>query len=297
MSKYSPGIAVIIPCFNEEERLPTDTIASFLKSEPGYHFVMVDDGSQDNTLEVFEQLRSDVGAEQVEIVALSENRGKAEATRLGMLHAIESGLCQKHGVAWVGYLDADLATPLSEMRELVRIGCENPHVQAVLGSRLQLSGRQIERTLMRRTVSRIFSVLTSMLFRLQIRDTQCGAKLFRKQAWLHHVCQRPFSDRWLFDVELLVRIRQVFGKRFSTVVYEYPLCRWRDESGSRLRLTDFAMAPVSLLKMATKYWVTSPAMLTEEFTSVTTVLQQDTVTLKAKLNSESEEKREERRAA
>lgn len=257
MKKKQPGIAVIVPCYNEEARLPVLAIARFLQSQPHYRFVMVDDGSEDDTLGRFEALQSAVNEIQVHIVALPRNCGKAEATRQGLLYALSADFAHGNGIEWLGYLDADLATPLSELQELVRIGCEDSEVQAVLGSRLQLAGRRIERNRGRWLVSRVFGLVTSSLFRLQIKDTQCGAKLFRNRAWLSQVCRQPFSDRWLFDVELLVRIRQVFGNQFFRVVFEYPLREWRDASGSRLKLSDFALAPIRLLKMAARYWLAS----------------------------------------
>ena len=166
------------------------------------------------------------------------------------MHACSDAYCNLRRIEWVGYLDADLATPLSEFKELVRIGANDQTLHAVLGSRLPLSGRRIERDWKRRIASRIFALATFTLFRLNIKDTQCGAKLFRRGPWLSSVCQQPFGDRWLFDVELLVRMRRVFGQEFGNKVFEQPLRQWHDENGSRLKLTDFAMAPYHLIKMA-----------------------------------------------
>ena len=90
MKKKQPGIAVIVPCYNEEARLPVLAIAHFLQSQPHYRFVMVDDGSEDDTLGRFEALQSAVNEIQVHIVALPRNCGKAEATRQGLLYALRT---------------------------------------------------------------------------------------------------------------------------------------------------------------------------------------------------------------
>ncbi|HBE71430.1 MAG TPA: family 2 glycosyl transferase [Planctomycetaceae bacterium] len=249
------NIAVVVPCYNEAHRFDRAAFVRFSRENPHCHFIFVNDGSQDGTSVVLESLREQVGDRQVTVLELAKNVGKAESTRYGMRYAHSVDYSVSRGIGYIGYLDADLATPFNELLAMHQVAKNNIAIQAIVGSRLQLSGRRIRRKTLRRFVGSVFTVLTHCLFRLGLRDTQCGAKLFRNQAWLGQVTAHPFHDRWLFDVELLARIRRVFGQEFRSVVYEYPLDQWVDAEGSRLKLKDFVLGPGRLVALAIRYAV------------------------------------------
>src|SRR5437867_4613875 len=100
------SVCLIVPCFNEAERLDFN---AFGRPPAGVTCLLVDDGSADATGELLQRHRSDV----LRVVQLPRNVGKAEAIRQGILHARTIGLLDD--AEWVGYWDADLATPLSEV--------------------------------------------------------------------------------------------------------------------------------------------------------------------------------------
>ena len=100
--------AVVVPCYNEAGRLRGEVFEAFAKSHPDLRFVMVNDGSTDDTLNLLRGLVAR-NADQFHVVDVQPNAGKAGAVRLGMLAAFEQGS------AYAGYWDADLATHLDEL--------------------------------------------------------------------------------------------------------------------------------------------------------------------------------------
>src|SRR5262245_30382363 len=102
---------VVVPCYNEEARLDHEAFRAFAQ-RPDVGLLFVDDGSTDGTFHVLERLCDSMNG-QAGILRLAENGGKAEAVRLGMKAALESG------ARITGYLDADLATPPGEMLRLL----------------------------------------------------------------------------------------------------------------------------------------------------------------------------------
>lgn len=244
--------AFVVPCYNEELRLPVHEFVSFLRAQPDCLLLFVNDGSRDQTQSVLESIAAKAGSTQVRLLHLEQNVGKAEAIRRGMLALLEAEP-GAHPLEFVGFLDADLATPLEEAQRLVQIARRRLEIDIVLGSRLQLRGHAVARSLKRKVLGRVFAMAASLTMGMGIRDTQCGAKLFRVRPWLDQVFANPFMDRWLFDIEILTRVQQLLGRAAEQAIYEYPLETWNEVGGSRLKAGDFLKAPWKLLRMAWRY--------------------------------------------
>lgn len=229
---------VVIPCYNEAYRLPTNEYKKYFNAVKNHdiRFLFVNDGSRDRTLDVLSVLR-DQYPEQVDVLDLQPNRGKAEAVRQGMLKVIASGRAQV-----TGFWDADLATPLPQIEDLLSVLASNPELELIFGSRVRLLGRDIQRKAVRHYLGRCFATVVSQLLRLPIYDSQCGAKLFRMNRDLRKVLARPFQSRWVFDVEILTRYLELHGgdvEQMRTRIYEYPLPKWTDVAGSKVHPIDF----------------------------------------------------------
>lgn len=235
---------VVIPCYNEARRLDLPRFASFALSQSDQQLFFVNDGSTDETGALIGRI-NELSAGKVLYQALPRNLGKAEAVRLGMLAAME------RSPKIVGFWDADLAAPLEEIATLRQVLEQHPHIQVVMGSRVALLGRNIERAFGRHLCGRVFATAASVVLQLPVYDTQCGAKLFRVSAEMQTLLQQPFLSRWIFDVEILARLGFIFGK--NDVVYEQPLQRWRDVAGSKLRPRHFLKAAQELLAIWKKY--------------------------------------------
>jgi len=207
--------------------------------------LFVNDGSEDDTLELLKRLSDDYsGAHYYD---LPQNGGKAEAVRQGMLYALSH-----YDFQYVGFLDADLAMPLSEISHFEIQMDEHPF-DIVTGLRLKRLGVDIERTRLRHFSGRCFASAASFVLNLPVYDTQCGAKLYRRNV-VEVLFSEPFITRWLFDVEILARYINKFGReKASKCIYECPIMQWIDVGGSKLKLKDFIKSPYELLKIMRKY--------------------------------------------
>jgi len=234
-------VAIVVPCYNEARRLDLAAFSTFLRQTPEVRLVFVNDGSRDDTLSVLSILQA-THPDQVEVLSLSRNSGKAEAVRQGLIYAAH-GDC-----TFLGYWDADLATPLDAINDFTRVANRYAEIEVVYGARLQLLGHRVHRTLPRRIISRICARLARIAVGLPIGDTQCGAKLLRNSPRLAQSLARPFSAGWLFDVELLSRIAETAaspGKAF----YEYPLPEWTEVPGSKVTGRAVRRAGLAMLRL------------------------------------------------
>jgi glycosyltransferase involved in cell wall biosynthesis len=188
---------------------------------------------------------------RVDILCCARNGGKAEAVRIGILHALDN-----FQPAIAGFWDADLATPLDSVRTLVQVLDQYPEIEMVFGARVKLLGRHVERRAVRHYLGRLFATLVSSTLRLPIYDSQCGAKLFRVRPETRKIFAERFLSKWVFDVEILARYLVMNGgdpKRLERSVYEYPLESWTDVAGSKVRAKDFFTALVDIVRIHYKY--------------------------------------------
>jgi glycosyltransferase involved in cell wall biosynthesis len=237
-------LAWVVPCFDEAARIDGPAFLSLVDESAPASLVFVDDGSRDETLAVLRGIAHERPA-QVEVVALPANQGKAEAVRQGLLHALVGGA----GI--VGYVDADLATPPRELRRLAALARAGD-CDVLMGSRVQLLGRTIERSHGRHYLGRIFATCASLSLGLPVYDTQCGAKLFRRTEALSSALELPFTSRWVFDVELLARLirpRPGIAAIATERIREEPLLTWTDVPGSKLRPAAALRSGLDLLRL------------------------------------------------
>lgn len=240
-------ICIVIPCYNEEKRFPLSEFSSFMEDEELYHFCFVNDGSNDQTLNVLNKVGK--GKEdKVLIVNQEKNQGKAEAVRIGIIKALE---WKKFDC--IGYFDADLSTPLQEINSLLIQMNKNPEYILSFGSRVSLLGTHIERKALRHYFSRFFSTFASMLLQLGIYDTQCGAKLMKAEL-ASKVFAKPFISPWLFDIEIFKRTVQAYGlDQAEKRMIEVPLQKWHDKGDSRIKLRHLLRIPLEFFKIYLKY--------------------------------------------
>lgn len=245
----SPTVRLVVPCFDEAGRLDLPAFRAALAAWPGLAFTFVDDGSRDGTRATLEAFARET-PDRVEVVALSENRGKGEAVRAGLRAAAA------HGADFGGWWDADLATPLDEVPRLVSALDARPGACLAMGARVQMLGTDIRRRAARHYAGRWIATRISRMLRVATYDTQCGAKVFRVAAMPPGLFDAPFVTRWLFDVEVLGRLlrrhRDGDGPPVETSVVEVPLRRWTDVPGSKVRGADFfrALAGVRRIRRA-----------------------------------------------
>jgi glycosyltransferase involved in cell wall biosynthesis len=236
-------VQIVVPCFNEAERLDGQAFLDYVRSQADVGILFVDDGSTDGTRRALEGLAAQ--DDGIGVHVLEQNSGKAEAVRQGVLRAFDAD------PEIVGYLDADLATPLDAVAEIRALLDADPEVLLAMGSRVKLLGRKIERSKARHYIGRVFATLASTMLGLSVYDTQCGAKLFRVTPVTREIFSEPFMTGWVFDVELMARLQKhADGER---VIREHPLRQWLDVAGSKVRFTDGLKAGWDLLRIGWRY--------------------------------------------
>lgn len=227
--------------------MPVDRFLEFL-GEHDIGFAFVDDGSTDNTIARIESIRAP-NEDRVSLVRSPANQGKAEAVRLGINSALQQD------PDFVGFWDADLATPLDAIPQFMAVFAERPDLDMVFGSRVKLLGRQVNRRAARHYLGRVFATVVSVMLRLPIYDTQCGAKIFRVGPRTRGLTAERFRTKWVFDVEMLARYIREVGSPESAAqhIYEFPLPRWEDVAGSKVKPTDFFTALKDVILIYWKY--------------------------------------------
>jgi glycosyltransferase involved in cell wall biosynthesis len=242
---------VVLPCYNEAARLDVRAFERFAEQSE-VNLLLVDDGSSDGTRAILNSL-AESHARNIRVHQLGRNVGKAEAVRTGLLEA-----CRASPVpTYVGFWDADLATPLEDIDAFWHLLDSRPDIEMVFGSRVNLLGRSVHRKLVRHYVGRVFATAAAFALGIGIYDTQCGAKLFRVSEGFIQRLKEPFIGGWIFDVEMVAReIRARRGTNLppaDQVIYEFPLSVWRDVSGSKIRASDWIRVGVSLGRIYFRY--------------------------------------------
>lgn len=228
----SVDLEIVIPAYNEAERLPRTLrrTVSFLERQPwSSGITVVDNGSADDTALVPRALRTD----RVMLRAIGCSRpGKGAAVRRGIAAS---------AARWVGYIDADLSTPVTTLADTVY------HLQrgaaAVVASR-HAPGAVLVRPqpVTRRLGGWLFRRLARPLV-AGVHDTQCGFKFFQREA-VQRALLDCRIDNFAFDVELLGRIQRSGGR-----IVELPVS-WTDDPSSSLRpVGDGLAAFVELLEL------------------------------------------------
>jgi glycosyltransferase involved in cell wall biosynthesis len=223
-----PKVSIIIPCFNEERRLKKEPLLQLLHVGADIALILVNDGSTDNTHLILEEIR-EASQQNVVVISYPENKGKAYAVFKGMEHALYN-----NNSAFIGYLDADLSTSLDEFLNLAKIA-QQEQADYAFGSRIKILNHFIYRSAVRHICGRIFTTIIDFRYQLSIYDTQCGAKLFTP-AIVKIITRTPFKTRWLFDVEIFLRIREA---NMTVKGLEVPLKKWTHYGNSKISLLSF----------------------------------------------------------
>jgi dolichyl-phosphate beta-glucosyltransferase len=153
---------------------------------------------------------------------------------------------------YIAYFDADLATPLSEINLMKSIVDNNQELIMVLCSRIKRLGASVNRNKKRHLLGRVFSTFASSILKLPVYDTQCGAKLIKAEI-VPFTFNTPFLTSWIFDVEILARIRNGRKDKVTKVLYEHPVTQWEDIGGSKLKFKHMLKVPLELFKIKQFY--------------------------------------------
>lgn len=215
-----------------------DKILAYLaKHKRSSEVVVVDDGSRDATAEVAEGFAK--LHKQVRVLRNPGNRGKGYSIRHGVREAAGE---------WILFTDADLSAPIEELEKLFR-AIEERGAQVAIGSRaLDRSLIGVHQSWFRENAGRLFNLLMRIIVGLPFWDTQCGFKLFRRDA-AQDAFGRGVIDGFGFDVEVLYIARKLGHK-----IVEVPV-RWDHADGTKLHMTgDSAKMFADLLRVRLNDW-------------------------------------------
>ncbi|XP_077596182.1 dolichyl-phosphate beta-glucosyltransferase [Stigmatopora nigra] len=227
----SVQLSVVVPAYNEELRLPVmlDEAMEYLESRRkrrasfSYEVIVVDDGSKDKTTQVASRYTERYGADKVRVLTLVKNRGKGGAVRMGALSSRGRLILMA---------DADGATKFADLEKVeegLRQLSPKPDNMAVsCGSRAHLEQDALaQRSVFRNFLMWGFHFLVWSLCVRGIRDTQCGFKIFTREAALR-IFSSLHVERWAFDVELLY-----MAQSLDIPVAEVAV-NWTEIEGSKL---------------------------------------------------------------
>lgn len=235
-------VSFVVPAYNEEKRLPKmlDETLEYLERrslDPGftYEIIIVDDGSKDRTADV--ALSYAERNNRIRLLRQPRNMGKGAAIQAGCIHARGKMILM---------VDADGATKIDEFGELEKKLLQNYETNReviVVGSRAHLEGQnKAQRTFIRKILGLGFHVLVLISGVKGIHDTQCGFKLFSREAaqWLF---PNQHIQRWCFDPELLV-----IGEKRKMMISEVPVI-WDEIDGSKMKVSSMIKMAIDLIQI------------------------------------------------
>lgn len=234
-----PGsISIAIPAYNEDKRLPKtlDAIQAYLAARE-FAFVeilVVDDGSRDGTAALVE--RYGASDRRIRLLRNPGNRGKGYSVRHGMLEAKGD---------WVLFSDADLSAPIEEL-DILLAAAVRENAAVAIGSRaVDRSMVGVHQPFWREMSGRAFNLLMRVATGLPFRDTQCGFKLYRRDA-AQAVFTRQTLDGFSFDVEDLVIARSLGLHTIEVAVH------WNNVEGTTVGTMQGLKSFADLLKIRTR---------------------------------------------
>jgi dolichyl-phosphate beta-glucosyltransferase len=218
-------LSVVIPAYNEQARLgPTlRAVVRYLEAEkPDFEIVVVDDGSTDRTSSVVREMAAE--EPRIRLVELGANAGKGAAVRAGMLAAEGAAvLLAKLERALEGGADIAIASRAADGADI-----------------------RVRQHPLRELMGRTFNLMVRLSGLQGLRDTQCGFKLFRREA-ARDLFGRATVDGFAFDVEILVLARGRYR------VAEVPVV-WRHVEESKVSPgTDAARMFLDLLRIRARH--------------------------------------------
>jgi len=212
-------ISIVIPSFNEERLIKKNLIElmDFLKNKNcDWEIIVVDDGSKDKTKKIVHSLQKNEPG--LRLYSNRENMGKGASVRKGV---------QKASGDFIFFLDADLATPVSEIEKFIPL---IRNYDIVIGNRAHKKARiSVREPLHREFMGKFFTFLSNVLLLKNIHDVTCGFKCFRRDV-AKRIFKKQKINRWVFDTEILF-----LAQKYRYKIKQEPVS-WAHEKDSKVSL-------------------------------------------------------------
>jgi len=226
-------LSVVIPAYNEEERLKKTLpkiLTYFRKQKYTKEIIIANDGSSDGTAEFIRNKAK--SSKLIKIVDLKQNQGKGGALREGF---------RASKGEWILFMDADLSTPINELEKFWEFASD---YEVIIGSR-KMAGAKVTRrqNYLRENLGRVFTMLTNLLATKNLSDVTCGFKLFKGDVGRKLFAAGVIND-WSFDSEILF-----LAQKFGYKIKEVPV-KWQNDPRTKVNmLEDGINAFIGLIKI------------------------------------------------
>jgi len=217
-------IIIIIPCFNEAQRLDLSYFNKLSRIQ-NTMWVFVDDGSTDSTSKI---LKNYSKKKNIIYVKIQHNVGKSNAIAHGMNYAFS----KISNIGWIGFLDSDGAFAIGDVESIIKMTSSIEKYDALYTSRVKMAGRNIKRNNARHIIARLITSFFGLVWKDIPYDTQSGFKLYRYSDNFNSIFIKLFKTKWFFDIEL--SIRYLNYKKKNITVWEEPVSSWFDIPGSKI---------------------------------------------------------------
>src|SRR3989344_4852650 len=210
-------LSIIIPAYNEENRI-RETVESYINYFKNYshELIIIPNGCKDKTEDIVKELSKKYLSIKYKTIKEAVGKGKA----------IKEGFNIAQG-SLIGFVDADNSTKPKDFEDLIK---NIKGYDCIIASRyMKGSIVKPKQKIMRIIGSRAFNFLVRIMLNLEICDTQCGAKLYKKNA-IKNITPKLDVTRWAFDVDLLLKL-----KNQGYNIKEFPTT-WEDKAGSKFSL-------------------------------------------------------------
>ncbi|MFN5540339.1 MAG: dolichyl-phosphate beta-glucosyltransferase [Candidatus Melainabacteria bacterium] len=240
----SLNLSIVIPCFNEQERLPKTlhTFFEFLNHSESmqnlsWEILIVDDGSSDRTIDtILQEFNEEIRAKKIKLLIQPHNMGKGASIRMGVLASVGEMIL---------FSDADGSTPIAEFLKLKN--SISSGVDVAIGSRHDLSLIDVKQPFFRILLGKTYNRIVRLLTGLDIQDTQCGFKLLRGDIG-RKIFAQMFVNGFSFDVEMLYLAAQANCK-----IVEIPVIWANDERSKVVIWRDPFFMFLDLLRIKLKH--------------------------------------------
>lgn len=236
-------MALLIPFYNEEGRFDLLKLKELATSSPTYlHIYLIDDGSSDSLSDMLTSYIEASGIKNISILKSARNLGKAEALRFGLCNI------KLDDLLYIGFTDADFSADPTEILRLAEIALQSKG-ELILGCRVKTGKNLISTTRFRYLQGELFSRVSSAFLGHHLVDVQCGLKYIPVDERLKSAISLPFMNRWLLDLELLLRL----NRDAPIYIQEIHLQKWVHITGSKVRILDVFAISVALVRLRGKY--------------------------------------------
>jgi len=236
-------VGLLIPFYNERLRFPTKYLLELSQNAPeGFHCYLIDDGSTDGLSEVLLTFLTSENLSNVSVIISPKNVGKANAIRFGF------GNINLRKFDYVGFTDADFSAKPGEIIRLVEItSTSKKHM--IFGARTKVEDNLIVTSRFRFLQGLGFNFLVWKMFGKRFLDLQCGLKFFYVGEHFISGLIEPFTNKWLFELELILRLNQLAALDIQEVV----LASWEHVRDSKVSPRDSLGVIFGLFSLRKKY--------------------------------------------